>query len=97
MSARDQIQQAIHSASEYDLTVTDLGDHTTSFVHKTCPADQLTAKTAQLQALLYMTTGDGREGFVTACDDIQENYMWACQDLASEIVLLARIVSRAAS
>lgn len=48
--------------------------------------DIVHAKTLQLRALLYCTYGNARETFAQMSDDIQDHYMWACADLAHDIV-----------
>lgn len=46
--------------------------------------DILGQKLLQLQALLLMTYGSQREGFADLADEWQDNYMWACYDLAKD-------------
>lgn len=45
----------------------------------------LEAKMAHLEALLMMTYGEGGESFRSMRDDLQDNYMWSCCDMATEI------------
>lgn len=47
--------------------------------------DQLTARQAQLQALLAMTHGNAGDVFRRMDADGQENYLWACAMIAREI------------
>lgn len=58
--------------------------------------NRLTRKLSQLEAVLHGTYGDSREGFDSMADDVRENYMWACADLAGECKELAQRVSTAA-
>lgn len=51
--------------------------------------NQMTAKTAQLVALLTNTYGGGGESFRCMNDRQQDNYLWACAEIAEEIDLLA--------
>ena len=48
--------------------------------------DRLTAAALKMQALLLNACGEQGEGFRLLNDDIQDNYMMACADLAQEIV-----------
>ena len=52
--------------------------------------DALSQKTAQLDALLYMTYGEGGEVFRRSSDTVQDNYLWACAEIASEVRKLAQ-------
>lgn len=52
--------------------------------------DDLSKKTAQLDALLYMTYGEGGDVFRRSSGAVQENYLWACAELASEARKLAQ-------
>ena len=52
--------------------------------------DDLSKKTAQLDALLYMTYGEGGEVFRRSTDTVQDNYLWACAEIASEVSKLAK-------
>jgi hypothetical protein len=47
--------------------------------------DQLTARQAQLQALLAMTHGNAGDVFRRMDADCQENYLWACAMIAREV------------
>lgn len=47
--------------------------------------DQLTARQAQLQALLAMTHGNAGDVFRRMDVDGQENYLWACAMIAGEL------------
>jgi hypothetical protein len=51
----------------------------------------LSAKLAQLKAMLCITYGCGAGTFQNLSVDIQENYMWACADLAAECRALASL------
>jgi hypothetical protein len=42
----------------------------------------LTNKLSQLRAMLLMTYGEARETFTNMSDTTQDNYLWACADLA---------------
>lgn len=58
----------------------------------------LETKTAHLEALLMMTYGEGGESFRTLREDLQDNYMWACCDMATEIrALFQQVVARRAA
>jgi len=46
--------------------------------------DQLTARQAQLQALLAMTHGNAGDTFRRMNADQQEHYLWACAMIADE-------------
>lgn len=46
--------------------------------------DQLTARQAQLQALLAMTRGNAGDVFRRMGTEYQENYLWACAMIADE-------------
>lgn len=48
-------------------------------------SNQLHARQAQLSAMLAMTFGDAAEALRTLSDSEQENFMWACHMLATEI------------
>lgn len=49
------------------------------------PIDALARKSAQLFSMLITTYGEGFESFNSYNDEIKENYLWACSDLALEI------------
>ncbi|MFL9859458.1 hypothetical protein PQR72_27625 [Paraburkholderia madseniana] len=44
------------------------------------------ALAAQLEALLSVTTGEVGESFAILSDLFRNNFMWACGDMASELV-----------
>lgn len=46
--------------------------------------DQLNARLAQLNAMLEMTHGNGRESFDSWSDEVRDNYLWSCSMLAKE-------------
>ena len=46
--------------------------------------DTLSAKLSQLSALLNATYGNSRESFSSMNDTHQDNYLWACSNLADE-------------
>lgn len=46
--------------------------------------DRLGARLLQLTALLSTTWGGGDDGFASLNDATQENYLWACSDIADE-------------
>jgi hypothetical protein len=50
--------------------------------------DKVTAAAAQLDALLACTYGQNGESFRDNNDEIQDSYMWACSDIASNIKAL---------
>jgi hypothetical protein len=50
--------------------------------------DKLGAASAKLDALLACTYGGPGESFRDMSDDLQDNYLWACSDLAGEIKTL---------
>ena len=51
----------------------------------------LSAKLGQLKAMLKITYGASAESFHNYNREIQENYMWACADLAEECKVLASL------
>jgi hypothetical protein len=55
--------------------------------YKETSIDKLTAKTKQLSAMLVVTYGG--EDFATFSEEVRQNYMWACHDLAKDIERLA--------
>ena len=57
-----------------DLTVNDTIDR----------LDSLQQKLAQLEAMLMMSYGCAGETFRCMNDVLQDNYLWACSNLASE-------------
>jgi len=57
--------------------------------------ENLSKKTAQLDALLYMTYGEGGDAFRRSSDTVQENYLWACAEIASEASKLAQKLASA--
>ena len=48
-------------------------------------ADELHAVASRLYALLCMTYGEGGEAFRMYSDEVQENYMWQCTEMASDL------------
>lgn len=48
--------------------------------------DVVETKARQLRALLFCTYGNARESFAQMSDAIQDEYMWACADMAYDIV-----------
>jgi len=46
--------------------------------------DRLISRLAHLESMLATTYGDSGEAFRCLNDDLQDNYMWACSDMASE-------------
>lgn len=48
--------------------------------------DRAQALATQLDALLQATTGEAGEGFRTLSDLLQSNFMWACSDMARELM-----------
>lgn len=55
----------------------------------------LTAKLAQLQALLMMTFGEARESIDNMNEKLRDNYFWACSDMANDCLKLADDLSPA--
>ncbi len=53
----------------------------------------LTRKLAQLKAMLFMTYGDAQEGFDGMNDELKDNFMWACSDMANECHALSETIS----
>lgn len=47
--------------------------------------DRASALAAQLEALLHNTHGEAGESFRHGSGELQDNYLWACFDLASEM------------
>jgi hypothetical protein len=54
--------------------------------------DQLTARLAQLLAMLQMTTGEAHATFTGHCEHVREAYMRGCAAAAEECVELARVM-----
>ena len=52
--------------------------------------DELSRKTGQLAALLYMAHGEGGDVFRRSSEMVQENFLWACSDIASDANRLAQ-------
>ena len=52
--------------------------------------DQLTAKSGQLAAMLYLTYGETGASLAMASGDTRDSYMWACAQMAEDIHELAR-------
>lgn len=57
--------------------------------------DELSKKTAQLDALLHMTFGEGGEVFRRTSETVQENFLWACSEIASDARKLAQKLAEA--
>ena len=51
--------------------------------------DNLTAKLAQLRALLAMTFGGATEAFNGLEESVRDAYLWACSDLTDDCISLA--------
>lgn len=47
--------------------------------------DKLDTKARQLRALLHQTYGQAGDEFRTTSPDLQDDYLWACADIADEI------------
>lgn len=56
--------------------------------------DQLSARQAQLQALLAMTRGNAGDVFRRMDAELQENYLWACGMIADEARELMALIQR---
>jgi DNA repair protein RadC len=54
--------------------------------------NQLTARLAQLDAMLQMVIGDGIQTFTCVSAGVQEDYLWGCAMMAQECRQLARMV-----
>lgn len=48
--------------------------------------DVVETKARQLRALLYCTYGNARNSFAQMSDALQDEYLWACADMAHDIV-----------
>lgn len=46
--------------------------------------DQLSARLAQLSAMLMMIHGNGFDNFESWSDHVKQNYLWGCSMLAEE-------------
>ncbi|WP_146186273.1 hypothetical protein [Limnohabitans sp. WS1] len=57
--------------------------------------DDLTAKCAQLQALMLMTHGEAGASFNSLADTHRENFLWHCTLVVDEISELASSLSPA--
>ena len=55
--------------------------------------ESLHAKLLQLEALLVMTCGEAGVSFSNMNDDLRDNYMAACADMARDCVKLTRALS----
>ena len=55
--------------------------------------NNLTRKLAQLKAMLFMTYGDAEEAFSGMNDELKDNFMWACSDIADECFALSETIS----
>lgn len=53
--------------------------------------DQLTARMAQLEALLSVTYGEQGRAFRGMSDELQDSFMWASSSLADEAHQLSKI------
>lgn len=47
--------------------------------------DELAKKASQLSALLFVINGEGYGNFSLYSQEIKENYLWTCSDLADQI------------
>lgn len=47
--------------------------------------DKLDTKARQLRALLHQTYGQAGDDFRTTSYELQDDYLWACADIADEI------------
>jgi hypothetical protein len=61
--------------------------------YKEAADDTLTRKSAQLSAMLTTVVGEGFQSFDGYNAKVKENFLWACQDLADEINVLAELVT----
>ena len=52
--------------------------------------DTLTAKLAQLQAMLNMTYGNASETFNEMNERLRDNYLWACDGLVDDCIGLTK-------
>ncbi|NEX63459.1 hypothetical protein [Noviherbaspirillum galbum] len=52
--------------------------------------DGLIEKSTKLQAMLLAIQGDGLKPFNNLAESVQDTYLWACSDLASELMELAQ-------
>lgn len=59
--------------------------------------DVVETKSRQLRALLFMTYGNTRESFAQMNDAVQDEYLWACADMADDIVKSLEALSHEAS
>lgn len=57
--------------------------------------DKLQAKLCQLRALLVSIYGGGGESFRGMNDELQDNFIWACADMAEECERLTDALSPA--
>lgn len=47
--------------------------------------DKLDTKARQLRAMLHRTYGQAGDDFRTSSYELQDDYLWACADIADEI------------
>lgn len=62
---------------------------TTDSRQKIDAADELRNKATQLHAILSMIYGEGFNTFSVMSGEIQQNYLWACADLAKDVETLS--------
>lgn len=65
----------------------------TETLNPTAAHDNLTAKLAQLKALLAMTFGGGAEAFNGLAEGVRDDYLWACSDLVGDCVNLTAAIA----
>lgn len=67
----------------------------TETLNQTAAHDNLTAKLAQLKALLSMTFGGAMDAFNGLTDAVRDDYLSACSDLADDCMSLAAAIAPA--
>lgn len=67
----------------------------TETLNQTAAHDNLTAKLAQLKALLAMTFGGGAEAFNGLTNAVKDDYLSACSDLTDNCLSLAAAMAPA--
>ena len=54
--------------------------------------DHLAARISQLDAMLTMVCGQGADSFHQWSDDVQDNYLWACNSISTECKVIVHML-----
>jgi hypothetical protein len=82
----------MNTRTESGVTI-EIDARKTTFKHDSAVEDLLTAKTAQLRALLYLFSGEERETLDHMHADLQSDLGWLAHDLAKDVHLMACAMS----